>query len=278
VVWEWRHENPIVNLRILRNRNLAMATVLIAVVGSILYGTTVVLPIFMQTLLRYTATISGLAMTPRGIGSFFSMLIIGRLVTRFDSRALMALGFMGIALSCWSLSQISMNITRADISWPLVLNGLSMGFIFVPLTTLSVATLEQHEIHQATGIYNLMRNIGGAFGISVLISLQTRGTQIHQAYLSAHFAAGDLMYQAHLRSVTMALRALAPQMASTTAHALIYNELLNQAALLAIIDTFQRLAVLSLCCLPLVLLFRRIRHPRVPEIGAEEMILSSRKS
>jgi DHA2 family multidrug resistance protein len=257
VIWELRQKHPMVNLKILRNRNFAMATVLITVVGSILYGTTVILPIFMQNLLRYTAYISGLAMTPRGIGSFFSMLIIGRLVTRFDARMLMTIGFIGIALSCWYLSRITMDITRASISWPLVLNGLSMGFIFVPMTTLSVATLKQQEIHQATGIYSLMRNIGGSFGISVLISLQARGAQVHQAYLSSHLAASDPIYRGNLFFVAHALRSLEPHTALQTARVILYNQLLNQSALLAIVDTFHRLMILSVCCIPLVFLFRR---------------------
>jgi DHA2 family multidrug resistance protein len=265
LVWEWRKQDPVVKLRILRNRNLAMGTLLVTCLGALLYATTVVLPIFMQTLLRYTATISGFAMSPRGIGSFCSMLIIGRLVTRFDGRKLMALGFTGIALTCWSLTRINLDITSASVSWSLFFNGLSMGFIFVPLTVLSVATLEQHEIHHATGIYSLMRNIGGGFGISVMISLQARGTQAHQAYLSAHLAAGDLIYREHLRSVAMALRSLAPQAAFRAAHAIIYKELLTQAALLATIDTFQRLAALALCCVPLVLVFRRVHHVQIPE-------------
>ena len=253
--WEWRQRNPIVNLRVLKNRNFTTATAFISILGCILYGTTVILPIFMQGLLGYPAFNSGLAVSPRGLGSFCSMLVVGRLAGRVDNRKLLVVGFLGIAASCWLLGRVNLDITSASISWPLVLNGFTMGFIFVPLTVLSMATMPQHEIHQATGIYSLLRNIGGAIGISVLISLQARGAQAHQAYLSARVAAGDPLLIEGLRRTAMRLHALGPAAAVPAAKALLYGALLRQSLLLSVVDNFRRLSLMALACCPFVLLF-----------------------
>src|SRR6185437_3164227 len=122
--WELRREEPIVELRLLRNNNFANATFLATVIFSVIYGTTVLLPVLMQDVLGYTAFQSGWAMTPRGLGSFLSMLIVGRMMKRTDPRFLIGFGLLAVGITCWLLGKLTLDMTTASISWPLILNGL----------------------------------------------------------------------------------------------------------------------------------------------------------
>lgn len=256
VIWELTRKDPMVNLRLLADRNFASATVLIAILGAILYGTTALLPLFMQQLLSYPALQSGLAMTPRGIGSFFAMMIVGHVLKRVDGRLMMVGGFLGVAATCWMLSRLNLDVTTASIAWPLVINGFAIGFIFVPLTTFSVATLKQHEISQATGIYALLRNIGAGIGISLMVAYQTRAAQTHQSTLVAHLTPYDPVYTSYLSRLGAALRG-----APGLAQGLAYKAMLRQATLLSYMDCFRLMAAACLVCAPLVFLFRKGRKP-----------------
>jgi DHA2 family multidrug resistance protein len=261
VFWDLRDKNPILNLRLLKNRNFATATFLIAILGAVLYGSTAILPIFMQALLGYTAFDSGLAMTPRGIGSFLSMITVGRLVKNVDNRLLMACGFLGLGASTWLLSLLNLDISPANISWPLVLSGFCMGFIFVPLTTLSVATLRQDEIQQATGLYSLLRNLGASVGISVMIAMQARVAQTHQAILAAHLTPYDFAYRQNFGRIMAGFRGLAPEAARGMALGVVYSQLVRQATLLSYMDAFRWMALICVSCAPLAWLLRKGRKP-----------------
>jgi len=261
VAWELRQEHPILNLRLLTNRNFAMATVLIAILGAVLYGSTAILPIFMQTLLGYPALSSGLAMTPRGIGSFFSMVTVGRVVKKMDNRLLMMGGFLGLGVSTWLLTRLTLDITPSNISWPLVASGFCMGFIFVPLTTLSVSTLRQDQIQQATGLYSLLRNLGASVGISLIIAMQIRSAQAHQALLVSHVTPYDLAYRMDAVRLGMVLHGWAPAAGAGQAAGVMYREVLAQAALLSYLDAFRWMALICIACCPLAWVFVRGRGP-----------------
>ena len=266
VLWELRQKEPIVHLRLLLNRNFATSVVLISCLGAILYGTTAILPIFMQHLLGYTAFRSGLAMTPRGIGSFFSMMIMGWLIRKINSRTLILIGFAGVAATCWILSHLSLNITPSNVSWPLVFNGLSMGFIFVPLTTLSVATLRREEIFQSTPIYAVMRNIGASLGISIMVALQIRSAQTHQTVLAAHVTSSSPVLRHYVQSAVHALTSLPASMAAMAARGLVYRDVLQQALLLSYMDVFRWLALAAVLVSPFVILFQEKAGRRRQEI------------
>ena len=255
VFWELYFPEPIVNLRLLTNRNFGTAVVLIAFLGAILYGTTAILPIFMQHLLNYPALQSGLAMTPRGIGSFFSMMLIGRLINKADGRLWAILGFLGVSGTCWILSRLNLDIAPSNIAWPLVFNGLAMGFIFVPLTTYSVATLKKEQIFQSTPIYSLLRNLGASIGISALVALQVRSAQTHQAILAAHLTPYDAAYRMRIEAASAAMHG-GPG-AVLRAQGMLYGALVRQATLLSFMDVFRWVAVIGVCVMPLVLLFQK---------------------
>ena len=263
VIWELRSKDPIVNLRVLRNRNFAVGTALIAVMGIVLYGTIALLPLFLQTLLGYPALESGLAVSPRGIGAVISMVVVGRLVGKIDGRYLIMFGFGLTGLATYLLGDIDLQISVGNIAWPQVLSGLAIGFVFVPLTVMATGTLTNEQIGNATGIFNLMRNIGGSFGIAAVTTMLARGAQLHQAAMVHNLTPYDPAYQQRLHELTAALVARGnPMTAVQQAYGAVYGTLVQQATLLAYIDNFRMLAFLCLLCIPAALLFKRVKAGR----------------
>ena len=261
VIWELRTPEPIVNLHVLRDRNFATGTALIAVVGAVMYGTVTLLPLFLQTLLGYSALQSGLAVSPRGLGSFVAMFVVGRLIGVVDERLLLPCGFVALGYSAYALGNLNFQIAPVNVIWPNVINGLATGFIFVPLTTSAMGMLRNEEIGNATGLYNLMRNIGAAAGIAMMTTFLARGAQVHQTILVAHMTPYDSAYQQQLHTVHAALTpASGSYAAGRQAEAIMGAELSRQASLWAYVDDFRILAILSLACAPFVLLLRRLRH------------------
>ncbi|HEY4000200.1 MAG TPA: DHA2 family efflux MFS transporter permease subunit [Candidatus Xenobia bacterium] len=258
ILWETSIKNPIVHLGVLRDRNFCMGTVLITLVGAVLYGTTALLPLLLQTVMGYPATQSGLAVSPRGLGSIASMLIVGRLVGRVDARILIGGGFIALGLSTLWFGQINASVSMVSIIMPNILTGFALGFIFVPLTTLTTATLPQEEIGNATGIYNLMRNIGGSVGISGLDTLLERGRQAHQMYLVQHLTVDSPRLQQTLPALQgfLSTQLGAAQAHGAAAYALIYQILQQQSGIMSYIDDFRKMAILCALCLPVTLLFR----------------------
>ena len=157
--------------------------------GFALYGVTALLPLFLQTVMGYSALDSGLAVSPRGLGSLVAMVMVGVLVNYVDGRILLALGFAGFGYSTVLLSHINLGISMWSVAVPNFLNGFAGGFIFVPLTTMTMSMLRKQEIGNAAGIYNLMRNIGGSIGIATVTTFLVRGAQTHQNYLAANVTA-----------------------------------------------------------------------------------------
>lgn len=256
VIWELRAKEPIVNLRVLANRNFAVGTVLIAAMGVVLYGTVALLPLFLQTLLGYPALQSGLAVSPRGIGAVVSMILVGRLVGKIDGRYLIMFGFCIVGFSTYLLSDINLQISIGSIVWPQIISGLAMGFVFVPLTVMATGTLSNEQIGNATGIFNLMRNVGGSFGIAAVTTMLARGSQEHQAAMVSHLTPYDPVFQQRLSALVSMLGT--PQQA----YSALYQTLIRQASLLAYIDNFRLLAFMCLLCTPAALLFKKVRAAR----------------
>jgi DHA2 family multidrug resistance protein len=265
IAWELRVKHPLVHLSVLRNRNFSAGTLLILIVGVVLYSTTALLPLFLQTLMRYPALNSGMAVSPRGVGAVISLMIVGRLVSRVDMRLLIVVGFSVLAYSCWRFGGINLQIATVDVMWPNVLSGVGTAAIFVPLTTLAMASLPVEEMGNAAGIFNLARNIGGGIGISLTTTWVARGAQAHQAMLVGRESLLQPGYLHHLQQSAGAMAAqLGAAGAMQKAYGLDYGELLRQASLFAYVDTFRLLAVLCLLCIPVVLLFKKVRPAKGP--------------
>jgi DHA2 family multidrug resistance protein len=269
VVWELRSDEPIVNLRVLGNRNFAVGVMLITVMGVVLYGSIALLPLFLQTLMGYPATASGMAVSPRGFGSILSMLVVGRLVGRVDGRWLIMFGFAVLAYSTWMLAGLNLDIAMSNVVWPNIVSGCAMGFIFVPLTTMAMGTLPNEQLGNASGVYNLMRNTGGSIGIAAMTTMLARSAQTHQTNIAAHMTAYDPVFQQRLQQIAAALSLRGGGSGATQqALASIYGVVLRQSMLMAFIDNFRLLAFLSLICVPAALLFKRVRARGGPSVAA----------
>jgi len=259
VVRELRHAEPIVQLRVFRSRDFAVGTLITGIYGVVLYSTTALLPLFLQTLLGYSALDSGLAVSPRGLGSMASMLIAGMIANKVDSRLMLAFGFFVLGSSTLMLSYVNLGIGMNSVIVPNVLNGFAGGFIFVPLTTLAMSRLRKQEVGNAAGIYNLVRNIGGSSGIASATAFLVRMGQVHQAYMGANLSPTDpaLAGAAAGLASRLNLDGTDPITAHHKALGAIYGMMQQQSSLMAYVDGFRLLGYLSLACIPLVLLFRR---------------------
>jgi DHA2 family multidrug resistance protein len=266
VIWELYTPEPIVNLRVFLNRNFAVGCALIATVGVVLYGSTALLPLFLQTLLGYPAVESGMAVSPRGIGAIVSMVIVGRLISRLDSRYLIAFGFCVLTISTYMFVGLNLYIAQSNIIYPMLISGFAMGFVFVPLTTMTMATLPQDQIGNASGIYNLMRNTGGSVGISILAFLLARGSQVHQAYLTAHTTQYDPAFQQLVEQIKSTMAGAVDNMTATQqAYQTIYGMVVKQAMVLSYLDCFWILTVMCALCIPAAFLFKRVLHAKPVE-------------
>jgi DHA2 family multidrug resistance protein len=264
IVWEFRVKDPLVNLRILRSRNFATGLMLMTVIGIILYGTTAELPLFLQTLMGYPALQSGLTMSPRGVAAFVTTLCVGRLVGRIPLRWLLGFGFSMLSLSAFLLSDINLQVSMVSVVFPTVLNGVAISFIFVPLTTATMSQLRQQEIGSATGLYNLVLNLGGSIGIALVTTLVARGAQTHQALMVGHLTPTDPVFTQRLAAAQHTLSQHTDSVTAThQAYGLIYGTLSAQAHLWAFVDTFRVFALMVLYCLPLILLFKRVKRAPV---------------
>jgi DHA2 family multidrug resistance protein len=270
IVWELKVEHPLVDLRILRSRNFAVGLILMTVNGIILFGTTAELPLFLQTLMGYPALQSGYTMSPRGVAAFCTTLIVGRLVGKIPLRWMLCFGFSMLAFSVFRLSNLNLQVSMASVIFPTVLNGFAISFIFVPLTTTAMSQLRQREIGSATGLYNLMLNLGGSVGIATVTTLIARGAQAHQALMVEHLTPTDPAFTQRLHAAQAALaRHGDPVSAMHQAYALIYGALNQEAHLWAFVDTFRIFTLLVLSCIPLIFLFKHVHHATVPRVEVQ---------
>ncbi|MFP5250471.1 MAG: DHA2 family efflux MFS transporter permease subunit [Acidobacteriota bacterium] len=265
VVQELRTRSPIVNLRVLKDRNLATGTLLIGMLGIIIYGTTAILPLFLQDLIGYTAFDSGFAVAPRGIGAILSMLIAGKLIGKVDERILVTVGVIIRAASLFMLGDLNLTMSMGTVVWPNIVNGFANGFLFVPLTTMTMKTLPNELMGAGTGLYNLLRNLGGSLGISMVTTLLTRGEQAHQDMMAAQLSPGNPVYWNRLQGLTGFFTVQrGPGDAARSAMGTMYRNLVQQATLASYIDDFRLLAYLSLLCIPFLFFFRNLKLPRQP--------------
>jgi len=232
----------------------------------VLYGSTALLPLFLQTLLGYPAIESGFAVSPRGVGAVVSMMIVGRLIARVDTRYLITFGFCVLTFSTYLFTLINLDIAQSNIIIPMLISGVAMGFVFVPLTTMSMATLPQDQIGNASGIYNLMRNTGGSIGIAIMTTMLARNAQVHQAVLTTHTTPYDPAFQQMFEQIKASLMTQMDAASATQqAYAEIYGLVVRQASALAYIDDFKILTFLCLLCIPTGFLFKKVRNAKAVE-------------
>ncbi len=261
VIRELVDEHPVVDLRVFKIRTYATGVFMMTVLGYVLYGSTVLLPIFLQEGLGYPALQAGLAMLPRGLGSFIAMPFVGMLMSKVDARKLLFIGFTVAAYAMWDLGRINLNAGYWDIFWPQFIQGLSMGFLFVPLTTITHGPISRERMGNATSIFNLMRNIGGSVGIAMVTTMVARDTQRNINILGAHVTQSNPRAQQMYQMMTGGLVARGSDMATAGRQALgaMFGMVAAQANMVATISAFRLLGIMFLCVVPLILLMKKAK-------------------
>jgi len=269
VIRELTAKSPIVDLRVLKDRTFAAGTLLMTMLGFVLYASLMLLPIYLQTLLNYPAFQSGLALSPRGIGALIMTPISGQLTNRLDPRKLLLIGILTGGFTMFQFSHLNLNAGYWDIFWPQIIQGAAMAFLFVPLMTTSMSGIRKEQMGNATSIYNLMRNIGGSFGIAMMTTFLARRQQVHQNQLISHVTPMDVRTQMIFRGLQGWFHLHAPMSAYDAAHkswGAIYLMVQQQAAMLSFVEAFWVMGVIFWLMAPLLLLLRNARdlHPHTP--------------
>ncbi len=259
LIREFRHKQPLVELRIFRHRNFALGCLLIGLFGAALYGLITLLPLFYQELMGYTAVAAGWAVSPRGIGAIIAMPIIGILTAKIDNRWLIAWGlFLFGATSLW-FGEANLSISQWTFLWAIVISGFGSGCVFVPLSATSVAFLKNEEIGNASGLYNLLRNIGGSIGIAVVNTIIVRHSELHRNELVHDISPTNVAVQGRLIGLTQFLRVQGASdwLAMRRALGLLERSLDGQALLWSYVDDFRYMALLCFASIPIVFMLKK---------------------
>jgi MFS transporter, DHA2 family, multidrug resistance protein len=232
------------------------------VLGFVLYGSTVLIPIWLQTLMGYPALEAGWAMLPRGLGSFLFMPMVGILVAKVEPRKLLAVGITLTSTSLFLLASLNLDAGYWNIFLPQIVQGVAMGLLFVPLTTVTFDPIEKARMGNATSIFNLMRNIGASFGIAAVTTIVARQSQTHLNVLGRHVNIYDLKSRETFQAMRQGFMAAGSDAytAGHQAYAALFGMVERQAAMLSFIDAFRILGAVFLGMLPLLLLMRKPRH------------------
>jgi DHA2 family multidrug resistance protein len=219
----------------------------------------VLLPLFLQTVLGYPAIEAGIAMAPRGLGSFIAMPLVGFLTTKVDPRKMLSAGLIGGAATLFALGSINLQVGYWDIFWPQFFQGLAMGLVFVPLTTVTMSLIPREEMGNATSLFNLMRNLGGSVGIAVIATMLSRSTQRQYNVLGVHVSGYDMNVNTvldRLQAMFVA-RGMDLVSASRAAYAALSGMVSQQAVMVAFVSLFRILALVFAIVIPLVFLMRK---------------------
>jgi len=254
-------DEPILDLAVYGDRNFASSSLIMLVVMMGFFSSMVMLALFTQRVLGYDAWTSGLVLAPGGVGNLVSLLLAGRLITRMDQRWLLALGCVLNAYAVYVMSEVTLNMDYWSLAWPRFVQGAGVGFIFVPLNTIALATIAREKMGNATAALNVVRNLGGAIGVSVMTALLARRSQEHQATLVGHVNVWDPETADRLRAWARHFSARGADAFTAERQALgtLYREVTRQAELLAFADDFWLLFLLFCGTLMLLPLLRRVR-------------------
>ena len=259
---ELKHEHPIVNLRLFKDAAFASGNFIMFMVGFCLYGSVVMLPLFLQTMMGYSATMAGLVMAPGGIASVILLPIVGAYIQRRSGRRIILAGLALGAVSLFMMRGFTLEASYWDFMWPRVMLGAALGMIFPPLTRATLANIPRVEMGNATGMYNLLRNIGGSVGIALSATMLTRLAQSNQANLVGHVNPFNPLLQSRFRELTEA--AIAKGMDAVTAKkaalGILYRIVERESGLLAYTYIFWVLGLAFLVIIPFLYFLRRPRY------------------
>ena len=270
LVRELTAEHPVVNLRVFKLRSYSTGVFLMTVLGFVLYGSIVLLPIWLQTLLGYPAVLAGITMAPRGMGSMIGMPVVGAFTSKLDPRKVLAGGLLLGAYSTFALSRLSLDAGYWDLFWPQFIQGFGLGMVFVPLTTIAMNPVPREGMGNATSLYNLMRNLGGSVGIAIVAMLNTRYQQKYTSILGAHVTATDpaaSQFLGGMRSLYLSTGS-GPGLADQRAYASIFGLVQREAAMRAFVQLFLLLTAVFILMIPLTLIMKKPRRGGEPGVAA----------
>jgi len=265
VIWEFRSEHPVIDVRLFKNRTFSMASAMMFTLGVTLFGTTVLLPQFTQVLLGYSAEQAGMALSPGGILIMCMMPFIGKFVGKIDARKMIAFGFFALSASMFYMStKLSTGIDFKHTVLLRMYQAFGLAFLFVPINTLAYVGIPPEQGNQVSGMINLARNMGGDVGIALVTTLLARRAQSHQVDLVAHTSVFDAPFRERLESITRALEhsGASASEAATQAYRALYRSVLQQSQTLAYIDVLYLFACGTALMIPLAFFMKR------PEGGA----------
>jgi MFS transporter, DHA2 family, multidrug resistance protein len=261
VIRELTAAHPLLDLGVFAERNFTLGSVVMALAGFGFYASMLLLALYTQKLMSYDAWTSGLVLAPSGIGQALMLLLVGRLVTRADQRVLLGFGVLMNGLATYLMSNVTLGSDFWSLAWPRLIQGIGMGFIFVPLQTLALAAIPLGQLPNATAAFNVVRNVGGSMGVAITTTLLTRRAQVHQNTLVAHVDVWDPETAARLSRWTQHFSSQGADAftAGRQALSMLYRDAVDQAQVLAFIDDFRLLAVLYASLIILIPFMRRVR-------------------
>ena len=268
-IWHsWTHPQGLVDLHILRNRNFRTGCFLIALLGMCIYITIAILPLYYQEVLGYTAFSAGLVVGPRGVGSFLGSPMVGVLGSRIDNRKLLCAGFIAFGICAFIFGTVNLDIGPKTLLVPIMLTGFALSFVFVPLATMSTSTLSREEMGNATGLFNMLRNIGGSIGIAMATTALIRRAAFYQTNIGANIGVSNIVLQQKSAAIAGYLaHRVGPAQARSGSFGLLYGLMEQQAVLKAYVDVFRWTALLAFFCAGAVWLFKKPSKNVAPPPG-----------
>ncbi len=273
VIWEWRHPDPIVDLRLLQNRNFGTAVFLQLILGMVLFGSTVLIPQYLQSLLGYTAERAGMALSPAGFVMMIMMLVAGRSLGKLDPRLMVSIGYFAVAAGLFNLTRLSLDSSFGQVTLWRALQVVGLPFVFIPISTLNYVGVPRSKSNQISSLSNFARNLGGSAGTALLTTFLARTAQTHQTQLAANVVPGSLPYQHYMVGVASALRStgMSATQATQSAIGVAYQQMLRQASMLSYQNAFALLAASIFCLIPLPFVMRlpaKAEKPSPEEVAA----------
>ncbi len=264
-------ERPIVDLNVFRNYSYTLGNIAMFVFMANLFGTLVLLPIYLQTLMGYTATLAGLVLAPGGVANLLTMPIVGRFLHRYNPKVFVIIGIFLTAYSTLLMAGFTLGVDFATVLWPRIFMGVGMGMLFIPLTTLTIAGIKKEDMGNATAIYNLIRNIGGSIGIAIVTTMVSRRSQFHQSRLIEQLTPYDSMYALRAKQGADLLQqnGIDPSSANHGGLGIMYENMIRQASMLSFADVFYLLAWMMIILIPLVLFMKNTGETQVKAIVGE---------
>jgi len=261
VFWELRQKEPIIDFRVLKERNFALATLSMLVLGFVLYASTALMPLFLQSLLGYTAMMSGLVLSPGGLVMVVAMPLVGVMVRKVQPRWLIVFGVVVSSLGLFRMAHFDLQIDYATAAWSRMTQSAGLAFLFVPISATAFALIPKERTSYATGLFNLARNIGGSSGIATATTILARRAQFHQSVLVAHMTPYDASYREALAGTAATLHSAGSSVADAgvQAQGMLYGTLVRQSSMLAFADAFWVMGALFLLVIPMMFFIKKVK-------------------